>query len=98
MMTVEQINNIVVRINEDISDISQLDRHLTYYYYFHNTDMLAFVRTVAEKLEAIEERFENNYILLKKNDIYIKFDWKTVPNEKLAITIEICSDLNCMEF
>jgi hypothetical protein len=97
-MSAEKLDIIVADINKSIQNASERDLHITTCFHMPITDMLRFGRNIANKLNAIEENFDNDYILLKRNDMYIKLNWNTISNNNIAIYIDICTDLDCIEF
>ncbi len=47
-----------------------------------DTDIWFIGKNIAKKLNAIEENFCNDHILLKLNDIYYKITWMDFPDDR----------------
>jgi len=77
MVTVE---SIVEKINCYTSDVRYKNFN-TGGYISINTNVWIFGKNIAKKLNAIEECFCNDYILLKRNNIYIKITWEDFPDD-----------------
>jgi len=85
----ELIQRIVNDINRYTSDTRYSDCDIEYCIPV-NTDMWFFGKNIANKLNAIEECICNDYILLKRNNIYIKITWDDFPDDEyLVIYIEM---------
>jgi len=99
-MAIANANRIVNGINRDICDTIYYNNIILSRYEFNTifNDVVEFAKVIAEELNAIEEICENEYLLLKRNNIYIKIDWSLYPNYNFAIIYtqvsEYLNDIN----
>jgi hypothetical protein len=100
-MSTEDLNIIVETIDKNIVDVID-NNNLIISCYEVEIDpnyILDFAREIAKELFSIEEEFDYYYyILLSKNNVYIKIDWQTYPEQKLAIIYtQVCKSLNSID-
>jgi hypothetical protein len=98
-MSTEDLNIIVENINKNICDATNNNNLIItcYEVEIDSNDVLDFAREIARELNAVEEEFDYYYILLSKNDVYIKLDWQTYQDHNIAIIYtQVCKLLNCI--
>jgi len=99
-MSTEDLNIIVETIDKNVLDVIDNNNLIIscYEVEIDSNYIMDFVREIAKELKSIEEEFDYYYILLSKNNVYIKIDWQTYPEQKLAIIYtQVCESLNSID-
>jgi len=87
-MSTSDINRIISHINSSIQRISINNMRCEYYpdeiAINQNDDMAIITRNIARELNAVEESYEDECIILKRNDINIKIRWYAYYDDNIA--------------
>jgi hypothetical protein len=100
-MSIVDINRIISHINGSIERIT-IHNTLCEYYpdeiaINENDDMAVITRNIARELNAIEESYEDECIILKRNDINIKIRWYAYYDDNVAdIAVDTCKSSNAV--
>jgi hypothetical protein len=90
-MSVVVRDEMVSLINDLLLEASETGNYVSSGYSAHMSeidDMLVFGEAVASELNAIVEHLDYSYILLKRNNIFVKIDWSIDYDGEVDMTIQ----------